>query len=190
MKQVIIAGAGALGSHVALFLRNHAHLKVVDMDRVEQKNTLSQFHSTMSVGKNKANALKDVLKFLYGTKVEAIPHEIRDDNVMNIMDKADLYIDCLDNSPARLLVQGVATYRKIACLHGGLAADGGFGRILWDEEFLTDEGAGGATCEDGEHLPFIAGVASLMARTAQEYLKSGKKMSFSVFPSGDAKRII
>ena len=46
MKTVVIVGVGALGSHVALLGRNWGvQLKLVDFDRIEQKNTQAQFHS-------------------------------------------------------------------------------------------------------------------------------------------------
>lgn len=190
MKKVTIVGVGALGSHVALFLRNEAELKVIDFDRVEKKNLLSQFHSTFTVGKNKAISLKDALNFLYGTKIEAIPHELRDDNVMNLLQGADLILDCLDNAKSRMLVQSYARVNQVPCLHGALAADGQFGRVVWTDGFIIDgePATGVATCEGGEHLPFIVIVASHMARAAQEYLRNGQKMGFSISPSGHAIR--
>lgn len=190
MKNVTIVGVGALGSHTAQFLRNEADLKVIDFDRVESKNILSQFHTKPSVGKNKATSIKDVFNFLYGVKIEAIPYELRGDNVITLLKGADLLLDCLDNAESRRLVQSYATTLQVPCLHGALAADGQFGRIVWTERFIIDgeSATGAATCEAGEHLPFIAVVAAHMARAAQEYLRNGQKMGFSINPSGHAIR--
>lgn len=185
MKTITIVGVGALGSHVALLLRNEANLLVIDYDRIEQKNTSSQFHSKTNVGKLKASALQQTLGFLFGVKIRATTNKLTKDNDQQLLAGADLIIDCLDNGEARRLVQAYARNTETPCLHGALAADGGFGRVVWDEKFeIDDAAAGGATCEDGQHLPFIAVTSSYIAYTAQQFLLSGKKASLNVFPGG------
>ena len=52
--------------------------------------------------------------------------------------------------------------------------DGRFGMVRWDEHFTADaEDAGQATCEGGEHLPFIGLVSSVLARTIQAFVSEG-----------------
>jgi predicted ThiF/HesA family dinucleotide-utilizing enzyme len=183
---VAIVGAGALGSHAALFLRNDARIKVIDFDRIEWKNVLSQFHTKPSVGKNKAEALKQSMSFLFDVKVEAIPHALSTTNAEQLLGGADVIIDCLDNAAARLVVQAYARAHGIACLHGALAPAGEFGRVVWDEAFTIDSesSAGAPTCEGGEFLPFVAIVASHLARAAQIFLKGGNKVGFQIHPAG------
>ena len=159
MKTVVIVGVGALGSHVVQLLRSvEATVKVIDFDRVEQKNVLSQFHGKPHVGKGKVQSLAQTMQFLFGSKIATIPHKLTPENDDQLLSGADLIIDCLDNGEARRIVQGFARRYHTPCLHGALAADGGFGRVVWDEHFRIDDeaGAGVATCEGGEHLPFIA----------------------------------
>lgn len=191
MKTIVIVGVGALGSHLVQFLRNcGASLRVVDFDRVEQKNVASQFHSKTTVGKSKVQGLQQTMNFLFGTKIEVISNKLVADNAKEILGKADLVIDCLDNGVGRRIVQGTVRASKIPCLHGALAVDGGFGRVVWDEGFTIDDeaGAGVATCEDGEHLPFIGIVAAYLAHSAKTFLKDSKKIGFQVHASG-ANRI-
>lgn len=222
MKKVTIVGVGALGSHVALLLRNEADLRLIDFDRVEQKNVLSQFHGRPSVGKNKAQALQQSLGFLFGAKPEAIPHRLTKDNAEQLLGDTNLIIDCLDNGEARRIIQkwirleapfdsGIRPFRlsnfkaslvdgqpvlqatatpTTVCLHGALAADAGFGRVIWDEQFVIDDesGAGAATCQDGEHLPFIAIVAAYLAQAAKIYLTTDQKVGYQVH-AGGATRI-
>lgn len=186
-RVVTIVGVGALGSHVAQFLRNDAtHLRVIDFDRVEQKNVLSQFHGKTVVGKNKAEALKQTMNFLWGIRIETAPHKLIAENAQALLETTDLMIDCLDNGAARRIVQSFCRARGKPCLHGALAADGQFGRVVWDERFQIDneDGPGQATCEGGEHLPFIAVVAGYIARAAQEFLRHRKKIGFEVHPGG------
>jgi molybdopterin/thiamine biosynthesis adenylyltransferase len=185
-KIVTIVGVGALGSHVVPLLRNEAQLRIIDFDRVEQKNTQSQFHAKSSVGKPKVLAVQQTMQFLWGLRVETIPHKLIEGNAKELLSKADLIIDCLDNGAARRVIQGFVRANKVACLHGALAADGTFGRVVWDGDFkIDDETAGGAaTCEDGRHLPFIAVAASYIAYSAQRFLTTGKKIGYQISPSG------
>lgn len=186
-KRITVVGVGALGSHLVLLLRNMpCVLKVVDYDKVENKNVASQFHGVGQVGKAKVQALQATMNFLFKRKIETIPHKLVRDNVPQLLGGSDLVIDCLDNGASRRLVQAFVREQKIPCLHGALAADGGFGRIVWDERFeIDDETAGAAaTCEDGAHLPFISITASLLAKAAQDFVLGGQKRAYQVHPGG------
>ena len=186
MKTIIVVGVGALGSHVVQLLRNvNASIRVIDFDRVEQKNTMSQFHAKSSTGKNKVESVKQTMQFLWGTKLGTVPHKLTVENDSQLLTGADLLIDCLDNAPARKIVQNFARRTQTPCLHGALAPDGGFGRVVWDLSFKVDEGSeGAATCEDGQHLPFIALTSAYMARSAQVFLSQGKMVGYEISPGG------
>jgi len=190
MRKIVIVGVGALGSHAVLFLRGMglergagAHeIVAIDFDRVEQKNTLAQFHSKSTVGKNKALSLQQSISFLFGVRISAVPHQLTRDNAKVLLGGAALVIDCLDNGASRRIVQTFVRELSIPCLHGALAAHGGVGRVVWDDKFQIDENDGGAaTCEDGAHLPFIGLVSAHIARAAQQFLATGQQLSFQVF---------
>lgn len=187
---IIIVGVGALGSHVVQLIRNlEADITVVDFDRVEQKNASSQFHGKPHVGKLKVEALNQSMNLLWGRRLTVRPTKLTEANTLELLgagDKKSLVIDCLDNGVARRLVQGHVRKHGIPCLHGALAANGGFGRVVWDESFVIDDeaGEGGATCEDGEHLPFIGVVSAYIAKAASDWMKTGKKHGFSISPGG------
>ena len=185
-KHIVVVGVGALGSHLLLLCRNlPVRLTAIDFDRVERKNTLSQFHSRMGVGRNKAQAMQQAMQGLFGLRLQAIPHKLTADNVERLLGGADLIVDCVDNAEARALIQGYARASETPCLHGALAADGGYARVMWTEDFTIDAGgAGQPTCEDGEHLPFIAVTAARMAHTIQRFLASGDKPSAHIHPGG------
>jgi len=187
MKTVVIVGVGALGSHVVQLLRNcGATLRVIDFDRVEQKNVSSQFHGRTGVGKSKVVSLAQTMQLLFNQKLDQVPHKLTADNVEQLLGKADLVIDCLDNGASRRVVQAYVRANKIHCLHGALAADGQFGHVVWDENFKIDDepAAGAATCENGEHLPFIGISSSYLAHTAKEFLTKGVKIGFLVHSGG------
>ena len=60
--KILIVGLGAIGSHVALALRNiDAELTLCDFDVIEHKNTQAQFHLAKDVRKKKASAMRESL---------------------------------------------------------------------------------------------------------------------------------
>jgi molybdopterin-synthase adenylyltransferase len=184
---ITIVGVGALGSHAALFLRNEkAGLKVIDFDRVEMKNTQAQVHTVMSVGKNKAQAIKQSFQGLFGREIVAAPHKLTKDNTLALLGSAVLVLDCTDNIQARKDISEFCKAQKLPLLHGALSASGDFARIIWSEHFTPDAEGGDttATCVDGEHLPFFAMVGAFLAAEVQTFLKKGTKRSWQVTPSG------
>lgn len=184
MKKVTIIGAGALGSHLVLLLRNlAAELRVVDFDRVEQKNVLSQFHAKTHVGKLKVQALQQTMQFLFNRKVEVVGNKLTAENTSQLLGGSNLIIDCVDNTDARKIIQDFARLTDTPCVHGGLAAGGVYGIVIWDEHFkvATAENDGSAaTCEDGEFLPHIAAVSAFLAEAVKQFITDGKKYGYSV----------
>lgn len=184
---IVIVGVGALGSHLVQFVRNEKiEIKIVDFDRVEQKNVMSQFHGKPGVGKNKVAALQQTMDFLFKRQIAAVGNKLVAENIDVLLKGATLVVDCLDNGASRRLVQDYVRKHGVACLHGALAPGGEFGRSIWDDQFVIDSevGAGAATCDDGEFLPFIALTAAYLARSIQLFLKDGKKVGFSISPVG------
>jgi molybdopterin/thiamine biosynthesis adenylyltransferase len=187
MKRITVIGVGALGSHFVQFARNlRVQFKIVDFDRVEQKNTMSQFHAKTSVGKGKVLGLGQLTNLLWGMKLSTIPHKLTVENDKQILGESDLVVDCLDNGAARRIVQSYVRANKIPCVHGALAADAGFGRVVWDESFVIDDepAEGVPTCEDGQHLPFITLVSGYLARSVQAFIHDESRIGYQINPKG------
>ncbi len=187
MRRVIFCGVGALGSNAVLACRNlEAELVLVDFDRVESKNTLSQAFVKQSIGKNKAKALELQLQNFWGVKCEAFGVRIGEENVATLCGAADLLVDAFDNAKSRLVLSTFARGSGKPLVHAAVSADGTFGLVRWDERFVPDEESspGAATCEGGEHLPLIALVSATLARTVQGFLASGDKHDAMISLSG------
>lgn len=185
--RVVICGVGALGSAVVMACRNaDVSWRLVDFDRVESKNLQSQAFVKQSVGKNKAQALKMQLQNFYGLKVEAMGVRLVANNTEELLGDAGLVVDCFDNAASRQLISDFVRARDIPCVHGALSADGTYGLVRWDEVFTPDpeDAPGQATCENGEHLPFIGIVASVLARTVVEFTADGSRLNSMVSLSG------
>jgi len=174
--KIVFCGVGALGSTAAMLCRNlDATLTFIDFDRVESKNLLAQAYVKMSVGKNKAEALKAQLLNFHGVKAEAFGVRVGADNVAALCGAADLVIDCFDNAASRKVLSDFARANGKALVHAAISGDGTFGLVRWDERFAPDaeDQAGQATCEGGEHLPMIGQLGAVLARVVQDFAGKG-----------------
>ncbi len=184
---IVIVGVGALGSQACMLLRNvKATIKVIDFDRVEAKNTQSQFHGKPGIGKPKVLALAGAMDLLFGVKLQSNSNKLVEDNAQALLGDADLVVDCLDNAASRRVIQSFVRKKNISCIHAAVDANGGFGRVCWDEVFVIDEedGKGAPTCENGEHLPFLSIVASHLAHSTKEFLVKGSRLGYQISPGG------
>lgn len=174
--RIVVFGVGALGSTTVQLCRSlPAELALVDFDRVESKNLLAQAHVRPSLGKNKAEALRLQLLNLHGVTVESFPVRVERSNVAVLSTGAALLVDCLDNIAGRTVLKDHARATGVPLVHAAISADGTFGMVRWDERFEPDaeDLTGQATCEGGEHLPFIGLVSSVLARTIQAFVSEG-----------------
>ena len=183
---IVIVGVGALGSHTLTNLRNvDKPIRVIDFDVVEAKNVQAQMHSRTSLRRNKAKAIQQAMNGLFGLRIDAKPVKLTKDNQEQLLGGAALIIDCTDNIAARQVIMDYAARTGTPTLHGALAASGDFAQATWTEDFDPDAESGeGATCEDGEHLPFFALAGAHIALRAQAFLRDGTKQSFQFTPAG------
>jgi molybdopterin/thiamine biosynthesis adenylyltransferase len=183
--KILFCGGGALGSHALFLARDLDHeLAVIDFDRVETKNLASQWFVRQMVGKNKATALKMQLLNFYDVKLQDYTVKLTSLNVDAILGGADLVIECFDNAESRRIVQGFVRERKKPCVHAGLAANGEFGVVRWDQHFTIDveDVPGQATCEGHGFLPIILRVSSSLAASIQFYLTDSSEVNWNISP--------
>jgi len=184
--KIVVCGGGALGSHTLFLARDFEHeLAVVDFDRVETKNLASQWFVKQMVGKNKATALKAQFLNFYGAKLQDYSVKLTSLNVETILGGADLVVDCFDNAESRRVIQDYVRWKFKACIHAGLAANGEFGVVRWDKDFVIDEedATGQATCEGRGFLPIILRVSGALVASVEWFLKSPQQMvSWNISP--------
>lgn len=121
---VCIAGAGGLGSPVALYLAGAGvgHLVICDMDQVDLTNLNRQIlHKTSRIGMNKSiSAKKTIYELNDSVSVTAIQEKIHEDNIHQIMEGVDIIVDCLDNFETRYLLMKEAIARCIPIVYGSV----------------------------------------------------------------------
>ena len=183
--KILFCGGGALGSHGLFLARDLEHdLAVIDFDRVETKNLASQWFVKQMVGKNKATALKMQLLNFYDMKLQDYTVKLTALNADAILGATDLVVECFDNAESRRVVQNYVRSKQKPCVHAGLAANGEFGVVRWDEHFtIDDEGAPGqATCEGRGFLPLILRVSSSLVASIQFFLADKRQVNWNISP--------
>jgi adenylyltransferase/sulfurtransferase len=121
---VFIAGAGGLGSPVALYLAaaGVGALRVCDSEEVELSNLNRQIlHGDDRIGERKALSADRTLKAV-NPLVEIIPltENIEPDNIGSLVGDARLMIDCLDNFQTRYILNEYAVKTGTALVHAGV----------------------------------------------------------------------
>ena len=126
---VLVVGAGALGSPVALQLTGAGvgKLGIVDGDEVELSNLHRQFlHFTPDVGVPKAHSAAAKLGFLNPETVVE-PYQVRLDagNAAGLVEGNDLVVDCSDSFETRYAVNAACCAARVPLVEGGVLGMGG-----------------------------------------------------------------
>jgi len=130
--RVFIAGAGGLGSSVAIYLTaaGIGNIRIVDHDTVELSNLNRQvLHWDRDIGNKKIVSAKGKLKRLnHNVKIDAIGERITENNISQFAANCDLTVDAMDNLPIRYLLNKVALEKNTPLFHG--AVYGFEGRVM------------------------------------------------------------
>jgi len=130
--RVFVAGAGGLGSPVALYLvaAGIGTLRVADRDTVELSNLNRQvLHWQENIGQEKtASAAAKLKKLNPDIAVEAVPELITESNASRLVGDADAIVDAMDNLPTRYILNQTAIAQGIPFFHG--AVQGFEGRAM------------------------------------------------------------
>jgi molybdopterin-synthase adenylyltransferase len=131
-SRVVIAGAGGLGSLIALYLTaaGIGMIRMIDHDRVELSNLNRQIlHWEEDIGRNKVESARAKLRNLNSTvEIEGIAEIITEDNVFQFVNGCDVIVDAMDNLPTRYILNRCAVEKKIPFFHG--AVNGFEGRVM------------------------------------------------------------
>ncbi|HXX64504.1 MAG TPA: HesA/MoeB/ThiF family protein, partial [Bacteroidota bacterium] len=121
---VFIAGAGGLGSPVAIYLAvaGVGHIRICDFDTPDWTNLNRQIlHDHTRIGINKAISAQVTIKKLnHSIKVTAFTDKIIAKNVDELVDDAVIILDCMDNFPTRYLLNESAIRKHIPLVYGSI----------------------------------------------------------------------
>lgn len=130
--RVMVAGLGGLGCPAALYLvaAGVGKIVLVDRERVELSNLNRQIlHWTRDIGELKVNSAAKKLRELNPeVDVEAIPTEINEDTVYDLVSQVDIVIDGMDNWKTRFILNRVCVLQSKPFIHAGVY--GMYGQLL------------------------------------------------------------
>jgi adenylyltransferase/sulfurtransferase len=121
---VFVAGVGGLGSPAAIYLAvaGIGHIVLCDFDTPELTNLNRQIlHDDSRLGTNKAVSGKMTLEKLNpDIRVTALTDKIEAHNVDELVGKAAIIVDCMDNFPTRFVLNESAIRKNIPLVHGSI----------------------------------------------------------------------
>lgn len=121
---VFIAGAGGLGSPVAVYLAaaGVGTLRICDFGEPELSNLNRQIlHTEHDIGINKAiSAEASIMLLNPNVRVEPITEQITQDTVEAIVGNSDIIVDCLDNFETRHILNEFAVKKSLPFIHAGI----------------------------------------------------------------------
>jgi molybdopterin/thiamine biosynthesis adenylyltransferase len=178
---VLVVGAGALGSPVATYLTGAGvgRLGIVDADTVELSNLHRQhLHYTPDVGVAKAHSAAAKLGFLNpGVLVEAYQVRLEAANAAGLVEGHDLVVDCSDSFATRYAVNAACCAAGTPLVEGGVLGTSGLVMAIRPGETacyrcaFPEAPAGARSCAEAGVLGPAAGViGSLQALEALKLL--------------------
>lgn len=124
---IAVIGLGAVGSNsAALLARAGASLLLIDRDIVELENLQRQnLYSENNIGKEKAIVARNILKSVNSEiKINANVADLNFKSI-NMLDKADLILDCTDNLETRFLINEYCLKNKKPWIYAGVIGTDG-----------------------------------------------------------------
>jgi len=131
-SRVVIAGAGGLGSPIAIYLTaaGIGMIRMIDHDQVTLSNLNRQIlHWEEDIGRKKVDSARTKLRSLNSAvEIEAIAETVTEGKVSQLVDGCDVIVDAMDNLPTRYILNRCAIQKNIPFFHG--AVNGFEGRVM------------------------------------------------------------
>ncbi len=177
---VTVCGAGALGANIAesLARSGFGRLKLIDHDRVEERNLSTQPYQRADIGAYKAKLLANMLYRAVGAQIDARVKTLDKNNVTKLLKADRLVVDTFDNSVSRSVVGKCCTATETPCLHAGLSSD--YGEVIWNNAYRTPSAAQDDICD----YPLARNLVTLTAAVACEvivgFVATGEALEYTV----------
>ena len=131
-SRVAIAGAGGLGSPIAIYLTaaGIGMIRMIDHEQVALSNLNRQIlHWEEDIGRKKVYSARTKLRNLNSAvEIETIAETITEGNVSQLVDGCDVIVDAMDNLPTRYVLNRCVIEKKVPFFHG--AVNGFEGRAM------------------------------------------------------------
>lgn len=177
---ITVCGAGALGANIAESLARSGcgRLRVIDCDRIEERNLSTQPYYRSDVGALKAKILANSLYRALGTTVEAQTKKLSSANIERLLAGSQLVVDAFDNSVARQILTDYSATNNTPCLHAGLESH--YAEVIWNQDYRVPSGANDDVCD----YPLARNLVMLTVAVACEaiviYIATQEKRSYTI----------
>jgi molybdopterin/thiamine biosynthesis adenylyltransferase len=177
--QVVVCGAGAVGSNLAdnLARQGFAKLRVIDHDRIEEHNVGTQLYGESEVGVWKVEALRNRLFRATSVEIDGVRKEMTAQNAQALVRGAGVVVDTFDNSAARGFVQQAVRALSVPCLHVGLFED--YCEVLWDEGYRVPRDVAGDVCEYPLARNGVLLAVAIASETLMTFCLEGRRAQWS-----------
>lgn len=177
---VTVCGAGALGANIveSLARQGFAALRVIDRDRVEERNLSTQPYVRADVGAQKARMLSNMIYRALGVEVEARTDELTTANAGKLLKGSALVMDAFDNSAARQVVRDYCAGAGVPCLHAGLTGD--YAEVIWNEIYRVPSAAQDDVCDYPLARNLVLLTVAVACEVVASFVATGARQSFTL----------
>ena len=123
-RQVLLIGAGGLGSPAALYLAaaGVGTLGIIDADVVDRSNLQRQIlHTEDRIGMPKVDSAETALKALNpDVTIVKYSERLTSENVLDVITGYDVIVDGTDNFPTRYLLNDASLVANVPVVHGSI----------------------------------------------------------------------
>ena len=177
---VAVCGAGALGANIAesLARMGFRRLRVVDRDRVEQRNLSTQPYYLADAGAFKARMMANALYRAVGVEVDAQSVELTAANAGKLLAGSALVVDVFDNSASRRVLKEYAEGARVDCLHAGLAGD--YAEVIWNEVYRVPSAAQDDICDYPLARNLVTLAVAVACEAIIEFVATGARQSHTI----------
>jgi molybdopterin-synthase adenylyltransferase len=181
-RLITVCGAGALGGNTAEMLARmgFSNLRLIDKDRIEQRNLSTQPYSRAEIGAPKARTLANNLYRAIQAKVEPQVIELTTKNAADLIKNSMLVIDAFDNQAARAAISEATLAQNVPCLHIGFTPDGLYGSGIWEPGYKVPAPTEGDPCDYPLTRPLALMLAALAARSVTDFFMTGQATNFEL----------
>lgn len=178
--RIAIAGAGGLGSNVALSLARIGvgFIKIIDFDVVEPSNLNRQQYYVKHIGMKKVYALKEILKEVNPfINIQSIDKKIEKENIQELFEDVDIIVEAFDNPEYKaMLVSEILTKFKDKKIVSASGMAGFYSNNIIQTKkinkrfYICGDFVNEAKINDGLMAPRVAIVANHQANTVVRLL--------------------
>jgi molybdopterin-synthase adenylyltransferase len=177
---VTICGAGALGANMTenLARSGFGKLRMIDRDRVEERNLSTQPYYKTDVGAYKAKILANSLYRALGVALDGQTQELTTANCSQLLKNSSLIVETFDNSASRQAVKDYCQAENLPCLHVGLASD--YAEVIWNDSYRVPSPANDDVCDYPLARNLVLLTVAVACEVAIAFVATGQQLSYTI----------